>query len=383
MRTTATTNTHPAAPAATSHHRARWAAVGAAIAVSVGAGGIGISHAVVDTPEPMPIFTAITPCRLIDTRADVQFHIGPHDTLTADETITVAGWGDVDGDCDLSSASSALELNVTAVSPSAATVLTVYPAGEERPNASNLNPTPGQPPTPNSVTATLNGSGEFAIWNAFGSVDVVVDVVGYYEDHQHTGDDIVDGTITGADVADHSLTVGDVANETGVVTAYEEGPVRPLPGNLLQLGAWTPIVSAPIRVPSNGYLDIEVSGTFVPDNDAELNGATCQLGLNQDTIDYSAITFVINDLGGSSQAPVSFNSHRTIPVSADDNPALMLAGQSVELLCHAYGVIAMDSWSGEFRRVQLTATFVPTAYSPVMFHLPPVPYPLPDIIVGP
>jgi len=68
---------------------------------------------------------------------------------------------------------------VTAVDASAPTFLTIWPDGN-RPLASNLNPFPGEPPTPNAVSTSLSPSGTFNIYNLAGSVDVIVDVSGYY-----------------------------------------------------------------------------------------------------------------------------------------------------------------------------------------------------------
>lgn len=369
-----------------SNHRARWAAFGAAVAVSLGAGSIGLVSAT--APEGAAAYQAINPCRLADTRPDS--NVGPYAApLGADQIYTFDGWGDVPGVCDLPTGTTALQLNVTAVNATQLTNLRFFPTGSEVPTASNLNPAPNQPPTPNAVTVTLNSEGKFDVFNRFGSVDLVIDVAGVYTDHQHDGDDIIDGSLTGDDIADHSLSVIDIANETGLVTTYEEGPVAPLAGNaLLILGAeMTPIIADAIRVPSNGYLDIEVTGTFTPNNDPGLNGATCQLGLNQAAIDYDAITFRVNEIGdGTSTAPVSFNAHRTVRISADDNPQLITQGQQVELLCQAYGTIVPlpgTNLSGQFSDLQLTATFVPTTYNPVVFQLPPVINPLPPVIVNP
>ena len=55
--------------------------------------------------------------------------------------------------------------------------------GTDRPSASSLNPSPGQPPTPNAVNTQLSSGGEFSIFNRAGSVDVIVDINGYYTDH--------------------------------------------------------------------------------------------------------------------------------------------------------------------------------------------------------
>lgn len=176
MSNTATTITH---------HRARWAAIGAAVAVSVGAGGLGIANAAVDS-GPKPVYQAITPCRLADTRPapdNVGDKAGP---LSAGENWVLDGWGD-HGECTgvLPADTTALELNVTAIGATQPTFLTLYPAGAALPTASNLNPAPAQPPTPNAVTAPLAADGTFAVYNGFGFVDVVIDVVGYYVDHNH------------------------------------------------------------------------------------------------------------------------------------------------------------------------------------------------------
>lgn len=70
-------------------------------------------------------------------------------------------------------------LNVTAVDPTAASFLTVYPADESAPNASNLNLAPGRT-LPNLVVVRASGSGDVTVRNEFGQVDVLVDVLGWF-----------------------------------------------------------------------------------------------------------------------------------------------------------------------------------------------------------
>jgi hypothetical protein len=48
------------------------------------------------------------------------------------------------------------------------------------PLASNLNWTAGSPPIPNQVTVALSRDGAINVYNQAGTVDVVIDVVGYY-----------------------------------------------------------------------------------------------------------------------------------------------------------------------------------------------------------
>ncbi|MFH9354559.1 hypothetical protein ACH4J0_36665, partial [Kitasatospora sp. NPDC017646] len=74
----------------------------------------------------------------------------------------------------------AVALNVTVTNPGSAGHLTVYPGGQQAPNASNLNFTAGQT-VANSVVVPVGPDGTVRVLNAApGSSDVLVDVVGYY-----------------------------------------------------------------------------------------------------------------------------------------------------------------------------------------------------------
>ncbi len=151
---------------------------GAALAVALGTVGLVGAASSSDAPG----LTPITACRLVDTRPD--FQVGPRQTpLGAADTYTIAAEG-AQGQCNIPSAATALALNVTAVDATQPTFLTLWDDGE-LPNASSLNPTPGQPPTPNAVTVPLTGGGTFNIYNFQGSVHVVIDVVGFHQPHDH------------------------------------------------------------------------------------------------------------------------------------------------------------------------------------------------------
>jgi hypothetical protein len=69
--------------------------------------------------------------------------------------------------------------NVTAVAPSSASHLDVWPAGASRPDTSNLNFVAGDI-VPNLVVVKIGSGGKILLQNHVGSVDVIVDVVGYY-----------------------------------------------------------------------------------------------------------------------------------------------------------------------------------------------------------
>jgi hypothetical protein len=72
-------------------------------------------------------------------------------------------------------------LNVTATNPTQQSFLTVWPTGSAQPLASNLNFAPGQT-VPNRVQVPVGTGGTVSIFNPAGSVDVVVDVGGFFTD---------------------------------------------------------------------------------------------------------------------------------------------------------------------------------------------------------
>ncbi|MEO8267382.1 MAG: hypothetical protein ABI706_17920 [Ilumatobacteraceae bacterium] len=164
------------------NHRARWSAIGAAVAVSIGAGGlITFASAAGGTAST---FTPITPCRLLDTRVDGPATGEPlprNTPIGQGETLTVTARGNFGKCVALSASATGAVLNVTTVNPSAGSFLTVWPADKDRPLASSLNWVPGQGATPNQVTTGLDSSGKLSLFNNAGTVDVIVDVVGLYE----------------------------------------------------------------------------------------------------------------------------------------------------------------------------------------------------------
>lgn len=127
------------------------------------------------------VFVSVPPCRLFDTRPAPRT-IGPRSTpLGAGETVTFT----VRSLCGVPAGANAAVMNVTAINPTASSFLTVFPADQPRPNASNLNWVAGQGPTPNQVTVGLSSDGRIKLFNGLGTVNVFADVVGYTETHDH------------------------------------------------------------------------------------------------------------------------------------------------------------------------------------------------------
>ncbi|MEV4559505.1 NosD domain-containing protein [Kitasatospora sp. NPDC049285] len=113
-------------------------------------------------------YTPLQPARIADTRSGG----GPIGTDAARD-FTVTGTGGVPTEA------AAVVLNLTSTEATQPTHLTVWPAGESRPNASSLNPVPGQD-TGNQVIVPVGAGGKVSVYNHAGSTQVVLDVAGYY-----------------------------------------------------------------------------------------------------------------------------------------------------------------------------------------------------------
>ena len=114
----------------------------------------------------------MTPARILDTRTANK--IGAGATLV----VPVAGQHGVPA-MNTAVPPTAVALNVTATNPTGGSYLTAWPDGTPQPTASDLNYVAGLT-VPNMVIVKLGANGAIDLYNAFGSVDVVIDVVGWY-----------------------------------------------------------------------------------------------------------------------------------------------------------------------------------------------------------
>jgi|JI10StandDraft_1071094.scaffolds.fasta_scaffold22125_6 uncharacterized protein (DUF1501 family) len=138
---------------------------------------LGAAHFVVDilgymsSSSPGRHF-ALPAAKLLDTRPDFggSGPVGPNAT----RTLTVTGVGGVPA-----SGVSAVALNIAAFNPTASTFITAWPNGETRPNASSLNPRAGVD-VANLAILKVGTGGQVQLYNYLGSVNLVIDVVGYF-----------------------------------------------------------------------------------------------------------------------------------------------------------------------------------------------------------
>ncbi|MER5635941.1 hypothetical protein ABT095_03165 [Kitasatospora sp. NPDC002227] len=117
-------------------------------------------------------YRSVTPVRALDTRHAIgapKAPVGPGGEVT----LQVAGANGIPA-----TGVTAVVLNVTATNATAGGYVTVYPHGQPRPTASNLNFTAGQT-VPNLVTVPVV-DGKINLYNFAGTTDLIGDISGYY-----------------------------------------------------------------------------------------------------------------------------------------------------------------------------------------------------------
>jgi hypothetical protein len=168
--------------------RSRWAAIGAAVAVSLGAGGVMWASA---APGVRSDFVSITPLRVLDTRNGVDVGLtGPFVSPTGQDLMITGNVPTTSGaQIVVPAGATGVVLNVTVVQPTRAGFVSVRPADAVgAPATSSLNFEAGVT-QPNAVTVQVPTTGPDAgrielTYDAYGtagaSTDLLVDVVGYY-----------------------------------------------------------------------------------------------------------------------------------------------------------------------------------------------------------
>ena len=198
------------------------------------------------------LFRPLVPTRILDTRFGTGGYSSP---VGPNNAITVQVTGVVGSNVPLTGVS-AVVLNVTATNPTAASYLTVYPTGGSQPVVSNLNFVAGQS-VPNRVIATVGTGGRVTIYNAYGNVDVIADVGGWFTDGS-------DATAVGG--ATSGLTparVLDTRNGTGGFNA----PVGPAGKIFLQVAGNGGVPGMAAAVPPTAViLNVTVTNASAPSN---------------------------------------------------------------------------------------------------------------------
>jgi hypothetical protein len=116
--------------------------------------------------SPAQAFHGVTAVRVLDTREGTGTRLGSGATLD----LVIPG---------LSDDATSVSVNLTVVDGSEGSFLTVYPTGEARPTTSSINWN-SSAAVANSATIRVGASHSVSIFNLKGTVNVVMDLLGYY-----------------------------------------------------------------------------------------------------------------------------------------------------------------------------------------------------------
>lgn len=158
--------------------RSRWAAIGAAITVAIGGGGLFLAHA---APSVASAVITIDPVRVLDTRDPGNLGLPGPFVSPVGQKLQVTG-------PTVPVGATGVILNVTAVGATANGFVSIRPGDATgAPSTSSLNVTAGTT-VPNAVTVALPTAGANAgqidiTWDALGAAgpttDILIDVVAY------------------------------------------------------------------------------------------------------------------------------------------------------------------------------------------------------------
>ncbi len=200
-------------------------------------------------------YTAVAPARILDTRNGTGggARLGPGASLD----VQVSGQGGLPA-----AGAAAAVLNVAATGPTSVSFLTVYPTGESRPLAANLNFKVGDTVS-NRAMVKLGAGGKVTIYNNAGSTDVVVDVGGWFSDASVTGTSGAYTPLTPARILDTRFGTGGI---TGPIVANTSVDVQVTgQGGVPATGVSAVILNATVVSPAAaGFLTVFPAGSVRP-----------------------------------------------------------------------------------------------------------------------
>jgi hypothetical protein len=302
--------------------RSRWAAIGAAVAVSLGGGGLFVANA---ASGPTSNVVLIDPVRILDTRDPVNVGLPGPFVSPIGQKLQVTGSVPTTAGPQVAvpTGATGVLLNVTGVNATANGFISVRPGNATgAPLTSSLNITAGVT-VPNAVTVSLPTAGPNAgqidiTWDALGvagrTTDILVDVVGYTTAE----------TVTGGP--------GFAARGT----------------NLLAFGTInTDQTVASVDLPAGSYI---VSAKLViNNNDAAIRTFGCSLRVNTTVIDnlFDANLFPISPSGsGGERETVTLMGAGTLAAPGTANVVCRTSATTGNYLARSITAIQVSSATG-------------------------------------
>jgi hypothetical protein len=195
------------------------------VAASEGRAGVGIEAVeVVEVVEAVPTsplhFVGITPCRLADTRGNgFTGQYGPPSLTPSGRNMVITGQCGIPGDAQ------AVSFNFSAINVPAAGFLVAYPAGGIFPPVATMVYNQNTPNLSNAAVVPLGTGGAITVVAAVTTIDLVVDVNGYYRPGVVTAVNGLSGNVTLA--AGSNVTITPSGQTLTVAASGGPGGVLP------------------------------------------------------------------------------------------------------------------------------------------------------------
>lgn len=126
-------------------------------------------------------YTPVTPCRIVDTRPVARrLAAGVAQTFDGYNASTFAPQGGAASNCGVPTGANALAVTVTAVMPSNLGFVKLWPANATEPDATTVNYDPGTVNIATGAVVPVSGASNQFNAKSPAAVDLVVDVVGYF-----------------------------------------------------------------------------------------------------------------------------------------------------------------------------------------------------------
>lgn len=350
--------------------RTRWAAIGAAVAVTLGAGGMTTVNQLSASNSDPSVIVPIEPTRILDTRTGLGL-TGPFTSPEPRDLQVTGAVPTPEGNLVVvPDGATGVVLNVTASDPSAAGFISVRPEGTPgAPTTSNLNFEAGET-SPNAVTVALSPGGAIEItYNAFNAAgpttDVLIDAVAYLVDG--------DGGAGTQGPAGPQGPPGPVGPEGQQGPQGPEGPEGPQgdPGTPLTGMNWTEstgstdltgslqaVATANIFPPQPGFATVTASWNFV--HDGTSTSAACWLSEG-----------AADDDGPSRSSSSGTESNRQNSASITRG---FEVGAGVNFLDFPFFSLSCRV-TGGVETVEITNPSITVQYTPNRYTPPPPPFP--------
>ena len=242
-------------------------------------------------------YVSISPYRLLDTRTGTGTS-GLIKQIPANTSITVPVGG-ADGNTIPASGVTAIAANITATNPRSNGFITAYPSGESLPNASNVNYGHNQT-VANMADVPVGSDGQIVIHNtSSSSVDVVIDVSGYFTDLVNAGTGVA---------TDSYLPTAPLRWLDTRTSSWGYGPLQPY-WYYYQLGAYST---------DSGVTSMVINATVT---DTQHNGFLTLYPVNTQTANDIPNASNLNFAAGQTVANLAFVPLGTTPLGDGSSPS--------------------------------------------------------------